>query len=185
MQSEHRNARERPIDSTEPSSRLVVERPDFVASMAAFPTGVTIVTTLDEQGAPVGLTCNAFASISADPPLVLISVDRASNTLRALQQTRRFVVNFLAAGRGQLAIRCASKATDKFVEIAWEPTHHGLPVLHEDSVAHVSCEVVDEIEAGDHIIFIGHVFEARPPAPDEVPLLYFRRTFDRWPVNGT
>lgn len=167
--------------ATEPP--VVVERLDFVASMAAFPTGVTVVTTLAEDGTPVGLTCNAFASVSADPPLVLVSIDRKSNTLPDLQRTRRFVVNFLAAGRDELAVHCASKASGKFVEIAWRPTTHGLPVLHEDTVAHVSCEVVDEIPAGDHILFIGHVFEARPPDVDAVPLLYFRRTFDRWPVT--
>jgi flavin reductase (DIM6/NTAB) family NADH-FMN oxidoreductase RutF len=163
----------------------VVERPDFIASMGAFPTGVTIVTTLDENDAPVGLTCNAFASVSAEPPLVLVSLDRTSNTLAALRHRRRFVINFLAAGREEMATRCAGKSSDKFVPIAWEPTFHGLPVLREDSIAHVSCDVVEEVEAGDHILFIGHVFEARPPAPEDVPLLYFRRTFDRWPVVGT
>jgi flavin reductase (DIM6/NTAB) family NADH-FMN oxidoreductase RutF len=163
---------------------VVVERPDFIASMAAFPTGVTVVTTLGADGAPVGLTCNAFASVSADPPLVLVSVDRSSNTLPELQRNRTFVVNFLAAGRHELAVHCASKATGKFVEIAWRPTPAGLPILHEDTIAHVVCEVVDEIPAGDHILFLGLVIEAQPPAPDAVPLLYFRRTFDRWPVTG-
>jgi flavin reductase (DIM6/NTAB) family NADH-FMN oxidoreductase RutF len=152
--------------------------------MGAFPTGVTVVTTLDDDEAPVGLTCNAFASVSAEPPLVLVSLDRTSNTLAALRRCGRFVVNFLAAGREEMATRCAGKGRDKFVPIAWEPTRHGLPVLHEDSIAHVACEVVQEIEAGDHMLFIGHVFEARPPDPDAVPLLYFRRTFDTWPVVG-
>jgi flavin reductase (NADH) len=163
----------------------VVERPEFIASTGAFPTGVTVVTTLGENDAPVGLTCNAFASVSADPPLVLVSLDRTSNTLACLRHTRRFVINFLAAGREEMATRCAGKGSGKFVPIPWEPTHHGLPVLLEDSIAHVSCDVVEEIEAGDHILFIGHVFEARPPEPEAVPLLYFRRTFDRWPVVGS
>ena len=163
----------------------VVERPDFLASMGAFPTGVTVVTTLDADDNPVGLTCNAFASVSAEPPLVLVSLDRTSNTLPALRKRGRFVINFLAAGREDMATRCAGKAHDKFVPIPWEPTFHGLPVLREDSIAHVSCDVVEEVEAGDHILFIGHVFEARPPDPDAVPLLYFRRTFDRWPVVGS
>ena len=111
-----------------------------------------------------------------------MSLDRTSNTLPALRKRGRFVINFLAAGREEMATRCAGKAHDKFVPIPWEPTFHGLPVLREDSIAHVSCDVVEEVEAGDHILFIGHVFEARPPDPDAVPLLYFRRTFDRWPV---
>jgi flavin reductase (DIM6/NTAB) family NADH-FMN oxidoreductase RutF len=57
-----------------------------------------------------------------------------------------------------------------------------LPVLHEDTVAYIACEVVNEIEAGDHVLFLGRVFEAKPPEVDSLPLLYFRRTFDRWPV---
>jgi flavin reductase (DIM6/NTAB) family NADH-FMN oxidoreductase RutF len=169
-------------ESPPSNAELVVELQAFTASMAAFPTGVTIVTTLDEEGLPVGLTCNAFMSVSVDPPLVLVSVDRSSNTLPALQRSHHFVVNFLAAGREALALHFAGKATDKFAERAWEPTAaHGLPVLHDDSVAHIACEVVNEIEAGDHILFLGRVYEAKPPAPDSLPLLYYRRTFDRWP----
>jgi flavin reductase (DIM6/NTAB) family NADH-FMN oxidoreductase RutF len=164
---------------------LRVERDEFVASMAAFPTGVTIVTTLDDQGVAVGLTCNAFMSVSAEPPLVLVSVDKTSNTLPALRRMRRFVVNFLAAGREDLALLCASKRTDKFVEIPWRASEpHGLPILHEDSVAHVRCDVVQEIEAGDHVLLLGHVEEVSPPDPTAVPLLYFRRTYDQWPVTS-
>jgi len=96
-----------------------VERATFLASMAAFPTGVTVVTTAGEDGKPYGLTCNAFVSVSADPPLLLVSVDERSNTLPELQRTRRFVVNFLAAGRGELAKTFASKSAYKFREIAW------------------------------------------------------------------
>jgi flavin reductase (DIM6/NTAB) family NADH-FMN oxidoreductase RutF len=77
--------------------------------MGAFPTGVTIVTTLDERGQPKGLTSNAVCSVSPDPPLLLVCVDQCSNTLPALQHTRRFVVNYLVAGRGELSNLFASK----------------------------------------------------------------------------
>ena len=158
-----------------------VERATFLASMAAFPTGVTVVTTAGEDGKPYGLTCNAFVSVSADPPLLLVSVDERSNTLPELQRTRRFVVNFLAAGRGELAKTFASKSAYKFREIAWT-REAGLPVLHQDSIAHVVCELVEEIPAGDHVLLIGRVHEAKPGPHRAVPLLYFRRTFDQWPV---
>ena len=116
---------------------------------------------------------------------MLVSLDRTSNTLA--------VAATLAPLRDQLPGRgtrgdgdaLRGQGQDKFAPIPWEPTRHGLPVLHEDSIAHVSCDVVEEIEAGDHILFIGCVFEARPPEPDAVPLLYFRRTFDCWPVVGS
>lgn len=174
--SEDRNGSER--------SGTQVERQAFLASMSAFPTGVTIVTTLDDDGSACGLTCNAFMSVSAEPPLVLVSVDKTSNTLPALRRARRFVINFLAAGRQELAMLCASKQSDKFHGIAWRASsHHGLPVLHEDSVAHVCCDVVEEIEAGDHVLLLGHVRDVSPPEPDAVPLLYFQRTFDTWPAG--
>ena len=158
------------------------ERDAFIASMATFPTGVTVVTTFDREGSVCGLTCNAFMSVSADPPLVLVSVDKRSNTLPALQEVRRFVVNFLAAGREELAMLCASKRTDKFVAVKWRAsTHEGLPILHEDSVAYVCCDVVQEIEAGDHVLLLGHVRDMSPPQPGAVPLLYFKQMFDTWP----
>jgi flavin reductase (DIM6/NTAB) family NADH-FMN oxidoreductase RutF len=161
-----------------------VGRHEFVASMAAFPTGVTVVTTLAEDGEPRGLTCNAFMSVSVEPPLVLVSLDATSNTLPALRSTRHFVVNFLTAGREALALLFATKHPEKFASVSVEPTAHGLPVLHEDSIAYVVCEVVDDIEAGDHVLFLGRVYEARPPDDDAVPLLYYRRSYDRWPGAG-
>jgi flavin reductase (DIM6/NTAB) family NADH-FMN oxidoreductase RutF len=164
---------------------LRVERDEFIASMAAFPTGVTIVTTLDEDSAAVGLTCNAFMSVSAEPPLVLVAVDKTSNTLPALRRNGRFVVNFLAAGREALALLGATKRTDKFVEIPWRGSDHfGLPILHEDTIAHASCDVVREIEAGDHVLLLGRVHDVSPPEPTAVPLLYFKRTYDQWPLTS-
>ena len=166
-------------------AELLAELQAFTASMAAFPTGVTIVTTTNEHGSPFGLTCNAFMSVSVDPPLVLVSVDRDSNTLPALQSSRQFVVNFLAAGREELALHFAGKHADKFTGRPWQPSdEHGLPVLHEVVVAHIACEVVNEIEAGDHILLLGRVYHASPPEADALPLLYYRRTFDRWPPEG-
>src|SRR3954447_18076827 len=93
-----------------------VDRATFFASMAEFATGVTVVTTVDAAGRPLALTCNAFTSVSAEPPLALVSVDTASTTLPPLLAPRRFVVTYLAAGRADLAPACASKADDKFAE---------------------------------------------------------------------
>src|ERR687887_268194 len=80
-----------------------VDKATFFAIMGAFPTGVTIVTALDADGAPRGLTSNAVCSVSAEPPLLLVCVDKNSNTLPALRHSRRFVVNYLRAERNELA----------------------------------------------------------------------------------
>jgi flavin reductase (DIM6/NTAB) family NADH-FMN oxidoreductase RutF len=158
-----------------------MDKATFFSLMSAFPTGVTVVTTLDAQGQPRGLTSNAFSSVSADPPLLLVCVDKRSNTLEALQSTRKFVVNFLREGRGPLSDRFASKLSDKFDGIAWRPAANGQPVLHDDVLAWAECTVEAEVPAGDHIIFIGRVEAGQPPAPDSQPLMYFRRTYASWP----
>ena len=145
--------------------------------MGAFPTGVAVVTAMDETGHARGLTCNALCSASADPPLMLVCVDRASTTLPAIRHSRAFAVNYLAAGREELARLFASKEPDKFGEVAWQPAENGMPYLHQDSVALAECTLRQEIDAGDHVIFIGHVDNGRPPADGARPLLYFHRGY--------
>jgi flavin reductase (DIM6/NTAB) family NADH-FMN oxidoreductase RutF len=157
-----------------------VDKATFFAIMAAFPTGVTVVTTLDEYGEPKGLTSNAVCSVSAEPPLLLVCVDKRSNTLPALRLSKKFVVNYLAAGRGELSNLFASKEPDKFVNVAWWPAHNGMPWMHVDSLAYAECSTVQEIEAGDHIILLARVEDGQPPAPSTRPLMYFRRTYGTW-----
>ena len=159
----------------------MMDRATFFAIMGAFPTGVGIVTTLDEQNQPRGLTTNALASVSADPPILLVCVDKRSNTLGALQKSRKFVVNYLAEGRGDLANLFASKEPDKFKDVSWQPASNGMPWLQTDTIAHAECTMSQEIEAGDHVIFLGEVTDGQPPAPGTKPLMYFRRTYGTWP----
>jgi flavin reductase (DIM6/NTAB) family NADH-FMN oxidoreductase RutF len=145
--------------------------------MSAFPTGVAVVTTLDAGGEPRGLTTNALCSVSAEPPLLLVCVDRESRTLPALVHSGRFLVNFLAEQRHELARLFASKAEDKFAGVAWEPGPGGLPRLHEDSLAYAECETEQVLEAGDHVILTGLVVSGIAPDPESVPILYFRRAY--------
>src|SRR5438093_11602460 len=120
--------------------------------MASYPAGVAIVTTLDTDGTPRGLTTTAVSSVSADPPLLLVCIDLASRTLPALREGGRFVVNFLREGRSELATTFASKRDDKFEQARWRRTASGLPLLHEDALAWAECVTVEEIERGDHVI---------------------------------
>lgn len=158
-----------------------MDRATFFAIMGAFPTGVGIVTTLDDQDQPRGLTTNALASVSAEPPILLVCVDKRSNTLMALQAAGKFVVNYLSEGRGDLANLFASKESDKFKEVSWQPASNGMPWLHTDTIAHAECTVTQTIDAGDHVIFLGEVSDGQPPAPGTRPLMYFRRTYGTWP----
>jgi flavin reductase (DIM6/NTAB) family NADH-FMN oxidoreductase RutF len=154
-----------------------LNRADFFTTMGAFPTGVTIVTTRDRTGAPRGLTCNAFSSVSADPPMLLVCLDRRSTTLEALHESGQFVVNFLAAKRGSLSDRFAGKHPDKFWDIRWEAAGNDMPVLINDAIAYAACSVVQTVRAGDHEIVIGAVEEVQPPNGTNEPLVYFRRRY--------
>lgn len=146
--------------------------------MSCFPTGVAVVTAREAGQRPRGLTLSAFCPVSLEPPLVLVCVDRTSNTLPALQAAGGFTVNFLAGGREHLAVLYASKAEEKFEGIRWRSpeTPEGGPVLHEDSAAYAVCVTRQAIEAGDHWVFVGEVQEAAT-IPGRFPLLYHRRAY--------
>jgi flavin reductase (DIM6/NTAB) family NADH-FMN oxidoreductase RutF len=146
--------------------------------MSCFPTGVAIVTAHENGSRPRGLTLSAFCPVSLDPPLVLVCIDKTSNTLPALQESGGFTVNFLAGGREHLAVLYASKAEEKFEGIAWSrpDTPEGGPVLHEDCAAYAVCVTREAIEAGDHWVFIGEVQEGAV-IEGRLPLVYHRRAF--------
>lgn len=146
--------------------------------MACFPSGVAIVTAHEAGGRPRGLTLSAFCPVSLEPPLVLVCVDRTSNTLPALQASGGFTVNFLAGGRDHLAVLYASKAEEKFEGISWRRPElaQGGPVLHRDSAAYAVCVTRQAIEAGDHWVFVGEVCEGEV-LEERLPLVYHRRAF--------
>ncbi len=161
---------------------MPVRRDEFVQIMSAFPTGVAIVTTLEPDGTPRGLTTNAVTSVSAEPPILLVCVDRESRTLPALLHSKRFVVNFMRDDCADLCALFASKANDKFAHVAWTPGHGGMPILHEGAIAHAVCATLEELEIGDHVVVTGLVEAGQRPDPEQIPIVYFRRSFGSAPV---
>src|SRR5260370_35188443 len=125
--------------------------------MACFPTGVAVVTAHESGDRPRGLTLSAFCAVSLEPPLVLVCIDRTSNTLPALQASGGFTVNFLAGGREHLAVLYASKAEEKFEGIAWRLSEvpEGGPIMPEDSAAYAVCVTRQAVEAVCHWVLIG------------------------------
>lgn len=158
-----------------------MDRSTFRELAAAFPSGVTVVTTTDEEGAPRGLTTQAFIGLSTDPPLVLVSIDRTSRTLDVLRRSASFVVNFLKAGSEDVSTRFATKADDKFDGLTVVPSAlaRGAPVLVDAVTAYAECSVTNVIEEGDHVLFIGSVEGGK--VLGGTPLLYYRRTYAAWP----
>jgi 3-hydroxy-9,10-secoandrosta-1,3,5(10)-triene-9,17-dione monooxygenase reductase component len=139
-------------------------------ALGRFVTGVTIVTTLDPEGAPVGLTANSFTSVSLDPPLILWSLSKRSGNLAAFSTSGRFAVNILSQDQNELSARFASPTEDRFAGTGWLRGLGGLPLL-PGCLAHLECATVHQQEAGDHVIFIGQVesFAHR----DGPPLAFF------------
>ena len=159
---------------------MTIERQAFFDVMASFPSGVAIVTTLAEDGAPRGLTTTAVCSVSAEPPTILVCVDLASRTLAALRASRRFVVNFMGEGRSELCLLFASKEEDKFAHVTWRATDSGLPLLADDVLAWADCTTEQELEVGDHVLLVARV-EAGGVQPElEPPLMYYRRSWGVW-----
>ena len=159
---------------------MTVDRDTFVEIMASYPAGVAIVTTLDSDGLPRGLTTTAVSSVSAEPPLLLVCVDLSSRTLPALRAGGRFVVNFLREGRSELARLFASKRDDKFDDVRWRATASGMPVLAADALAWAECVTVQELEPGDHVVLLGRVEEGAGAADEDAPLMYYRRSWGVW-----
>jgi flavin reductase (DIM6/NTAB) family NADH-FMN oxidoreductase RutF len=117
-----------------------VSRDLFRAISGSFPTGVLIVTTLDEHGEPKGLTTQAYVGLSTEPPLMLVAIDKTSRTLPALQRHRAFVINFLKEGAEDVATLFASKSDEKFKDLRWEPAQEagGAPILRAISLAYAA-----------------------------------------------
>jgi flavin reductase (DIM6/NTAB) family NADH-FMN oxidoreductase RutF len=147
--------------------------------MRTFPTGIAIVTAIDEDGTPRGLTTNAVTSASLDPPLLLMCVDRASRTLPAIRSSGAFVVNFMAAEAEDLCRVFASKAEDKFSRVEYETSARNLPVLHLHTLGWVECSIESELDVGDHVVFVGLVEDGAAATTRRSPLAYFGQTYDR------
>jgi flavin reductase (DIM6/NTAB) family NADH-FMN oxidoreductase RutF len=169
-----------------------VSRDLFRAISGSFPTGVLVVATLDEHGEPKGLTTQAYMGLSTDPPLVLVSIDKTSRTLAALQRRRSFVINFLKTGAEEVATLFASKVDDKFAKVPWEPAPQaeGAPILRDASLAYAACKVMEIHDAGDHVLFVASLEAGE--VLGGTPLMYYRRTYAAWPeerpappVDGT
>lgn len=149
--------------------------------MGSYPTGVTIITTTDADNQPVGLTVNSFASVSLEPLLVLWCLDKRSGSLNAFKNADKFAVNILAGDQKEACWTFASsKEKDRFAKVSWEMSDHQLPILNNVFGA-FECKKVNEIDAGDHIIFIGEVINIKKN--DVVPMLYYKRNIGTVPES--
>ena len=141
-------------------------------AFGCFATGVTIVTSFDASGAPVGFTANSFTSVSLDPPLLLVCPGKYASSLPAIRATGVFGVNVLCSSQKAVAEQFAMRGVDRFAVGEWVESETGLLLL-EGACANFSCAVVEEVDAGDHLVLIGRIDSFRSAA-DRDPLLYLR-----------
>ena len=152
----------------------------FKAAMRHYPSGVTVVTSV-RDGEPRGITLTAFASVSADPPMVLVCVNRDARSYLYIASSRVFCVNLLSARQQELAERFSGKMRERqFDDIAYTTDTTGAPVL-PGTIAHFDCEVVEEHHAGTHSIFIGRVVSCDARAGS--PLGYFNGGFYEFAIR--
>jgi 3-hydroxy-9,10-secoandrosta-1,3,5(10)-triene-9,17-dione monooxygenase reductase component len=153
----------------------------FRTVMGHFVTGVTVVTAFDAQ-TPQGITVNALSSVSLEPPLVMVALDRRRFITPTVRATGRFAVNVLSETQ-QAMSDCFAGADvtpgrDEFCGATWHQGETGLPLI-DDAIASLECTVVETFSAGDHDLFIGRVDALATEATDADPLLYFRRRYLR------
>jgi len=156
---------------------LSVSADEFKSVMAQVAATVTVVTTRIDD-APVGLTVSAFLSVSADPAIVLVCVDKATASLQAMLEADGFTVNIMPEGTEEAAMLFATHGADKFGPTSWkEPsTPTAGPVL-ASAFASLECATIDRVEVGDHWVLYGQVVHAETADSDAAPLVWHGRGF--------
>lgn len=156
---------------------MVVTPETFRRTLSRLAGGVTVVAARRPDGTPSGLTATSVCSVSLEPPLVLVCLERETRTHDVVDTAGCYVVNLLHEGQEALARRFAGDSDDKFVGIGHEIGLVGAPVL-DDSLGYLECEVVRTVPAGDHTIFVGRVRRADPGEREGLePLVYYRADY--------
>ena len=153
-----------------------IDKELFRQVLSHFAAGVTVVTTLDGAQRPHGLTATAFSSVSLDPPLVLVCIDKQTDTHPHFEPAGIFAVNFLALDQREVSQRFAKHGGEKFTSLGWRRGVLGAPLL-DGTIGHVECRIRHVYEGGDHTILVGEIESAE--AREGEPLLHFRHAYRR------
>jgi len=149
----------------------------FREVLGHFATGVTVVTAV-EGGEPVGFTCQAFAALSLEPPLVAMAPGKSSTSWPRIADAGQFCVNILSEGQEALCRDFAVSGGDKFAGVGWHPAANGAPVL-DGALAWIECSFVRAHDAGDHELVVGRVQNMGVDLRGR-PLIYYRGGFGRF-----
>jgi 3-hydroxy-9,10-secoandrosta-1,3,5(10)-triene-9,17-dione monooxygenase reductase component len=158
-------------ECTPPSA---VDRREMRTVLGHFVSGIVVITGADPEG-PSGFTCQSFASLSLDPPLVMFSPSLTSVSWPRIRASGKFCVNVLAAEHADYSNTFARSGGDKFADVVWAPAPSGSPIL-EGVGAWIDCTLEGEHPGGDHTIVIGRV-TGLGADPERLPLLYYRGNY--------
>ena len=149
----------------------------FRAIMSSLPAGVSVITTVDSDSQPRGMTATAVCSVSLQPPMLLVCMDSRSRTLEAIRERGAFAVNVLDARSERIARNFGSSRTADFTGVEWHPSASalGAPVLAGAIAAVAECRVDQILPAGDHHIVLAVVVDGA--ASDTAALSYARRAY--------
>ncbi len=150
---------------------MAISKDEFRAALGRFPSGVTVVTTKDNNGKLHGITVSAFSSVSLEPPMILVCVDKRAGSHDAFAETGAFVVHILAEENEAHSNQFASHSSDKFNNIEYRKGIEEIPVLENTLVA-LECRLAHAHEGGDHTIFVGEIQNVE--IKDGNPLVYWQ-----------
>ncbi len=147
-----------------------ISNEEFRAALGRFASGVTVITTRDADGDLHGITVSAFSSVSMEPPLVLICIEKTTGSHHAFIESKRFTANILNSEQGDVSDQFAFRHEDKFDGVEYRLGAGGVPLI-ANCLANLECRVVSEYDGGDHTIFVGEVESAATADAD--PLVYW------------
>jgi flavin reductase (DIM6/NTAB) family NADH-FMN oxidoreductase RutF len=155
----------------------LISKDEFRRAMSRFATGVTVVTSVDDEGQPHSMTANSFTSVCLEPPTVLVCLAHGTHTHGYVERQGRFGINILKEEQEELGAYFAKRPEDRVgnLRYSYTMTDGGIPVLNE-AMAFFSCRVIGAHVYGDHTIYLGEVEEVRH-GEDSAPLMFY---LSRW-----
>lgn len=138
------------------SSSFEFNKKKYRKTLGMFSTGITVVTSIDKEHNPIGMTVNSFSSVSLDPPLVLWSIDKKQPSYNSFLKSTGYAVNILSKNQLDLCTHFSTPVEDKFNSIDWKFSENGFPII-SNSLAWFDCKSWNNYAGGDHQILVGEV----------------------------
>jgi flavin reductase ActVB len=160
----------------------LVDPTAFRGALSRWASGVTIVTCEGPEGEPVGFTASSFSSLSLDPPLVLVCIDKRADSYEIFMSAPRWAISVLGVEQADVALKLATKGPNKFEGVSVVAGPETGLALFEGAIAHLECRAHERLAGGDHTILVGEVLGVE--VREGEPLLHFHRKFGRFEPRG-